>query len=175
MRRILCYSFVIMIFSCCSEKRIDKVDYSNVFDKIDVSIYDGETNFYSLKILNSGKTYICINKHREPDIFYTFNMGDKELDSISFLVNKIFQTKIDTLYKEDCADCGCYRIIINSKNIVFESKVENINNSIVCLKNMNQLIIYLMQISDTSKKSLDSVFKFESKTREFYPALMIER
>lgn len=170
MKHILFYLIALIIFISCSKKTNKDLNF-NPFDEIDVSIFDGETSYYSLKIDNSGKTYISINKYGKSDVLFIINIGNDELDSISFLVNKITKIDIDTLYQGNCADCGSYRIIIKSNGGVIKTKVENINNSVEYLKNLNKLISYLMHIANDSKSEIDNVFIFESKTREFYPSV----
>jgi len=136
---------IILFFGCCGQKS-NKNDKSTTFDLIDMTTED-ETGVYSLKISESGKTYICINENRKESVYYTFNIGDKEIDSINYLVRQIKQTKIDTLYKANCVDCGPYRIIIKSKDVIVKTKVEFCDDPAASLKYMNKLVSYLSDIA----------------------------
>jgi len=166
MKHILVHIFVILLFWGCNGQKSNKTNISTTFDLIDVTI-EQEIGVLSLRISETGKTYIRINENRNESAYYTFNIGEKEIDSVNYLVRQIKQTKIDTLYTANCVDCGSYRIIIKSKDIIIKTKVENFDNPAVCLKKMNELVSYLDNIARTSKKQLEKNFIFESKTREF--------
>lgn len=165
----LAYIFVVLLFIGCSGQKTNKNDKSTAFNLIDMTI-EGETGVYSLKMSESGKTYICIDENRnKKSIYYTFDIGEKEKDSINYLVRQIKQTKIDTLYTANCDDCISYRIIIKSKDVIVKTKVELKDDSVDSLKYMNKLVSYLSNIAITTKNLLEENFKFNSKTSEFYP------
>ena len=172
MKQILIQLFFVFLLVGCNERKPSKNNKSTTFDLIDMSIKQ-ETGIYSLKISDLGKTYICFDELRRHSIYYTFNVGEKEIDSINYLVRQIKQIKIDTLYKAHCEDCSSYRIIIKSNDFIIKTMVENSDNSITSLKYMNKLVSYLSYIARTSKNELEMNFKFESKTSEFYPKQFI--
>ena len=162
--RILYLGLVYFLLVSCQEKARN----STSFDLIDVSIYNGWTDYYCVKVYQDGKTYIYNNHFKKGETYYSVNIGKSEIDTISAMVTKILASKIDTLYERDCADCGAFNLIINTKTRKFKSLVVGweSNKEGVC---MNQLLGYLGKIIDTSKKAIDSSFKFESRTIQFYP------
>jgi hypothetical protein len=161
MKRI--HFIILIIFICFSCSRFDKNDNKLSFEVIDASIYDGWTNVSSLKMFNTGKTYICVDKYNEPNLYFTVSVKGKELDSISKMADKIFKSHLDTLYKKGCEDCGYYNLIIKAENKNFKSYVDGRDFQNNNIKSMNELICYLENIISVSKNSIDSAFTFESK------------
>lgn len=172
MKQILIQLVVVLLLIGCNERKSSKNDKLTTFDLIDLSVKQ-ETGVYSLKISGLGKTYICFDDLRNHSIYYTFNVGEKEIDSINYLIRQIKLIKTDTLYTAKCEDCSSYRIVIKSKDFIVKTKVENSDNSIATLKYINKLVSYLGHIARTSKKELEINLKFESKTSEFYPIQFI--
>jgi hypothetical protein len=155
---------MIVILVCCNQKISTKPS----FDLIDVTIFDGWTDIYCLKVYNDGQIYILNNSLHQRDKYFRINIGREELDSISSLVNIVLNQSIDTLYEARCRDCGSYNIIIKSFNKTLHSYVIGIdnNNQIPVL---NQLAIYLYHLADFANTKIDSVFVFESRKEGFYP------
>lgn len=152
-----------MLYSC-KQKEID----SSPFDFVDVSIYNGWTDFYSLKVLNNGKTYILNDKLQKGIAYYTLTLNQTEIDSLTSLIKLILDSRLDTLYNNSCVDCGRYNLIIQTKNKTFSSFVNGIQDS-PDLNTMNELTDYLYKIAEKGRKSLDSTFIFKSRTRWFFP------
>lgn len=154
-----------ILLSCEGEKTNESLS----FELIDVSMYNGWTDYYCMKVFKDGRIYIFNNNFKKGDSYYKVNVGKIELDSISFLTDKVLATKFDTLYHSRCADCGAYCLIIKTQSKEFSSLVDGINPSNEHLKPMDDLIAYLSKIAVASKSSIDSIFVFKSRTRQFYP------
>lgn len=68
--KIIIFFFIVLVFSNCrnqTNKRIVKEGISS-FEYIDMSYYDGWTNYYSLKLFDDGKMYVYNNEHRKGDL-----------------------------------------------------------------------------------------------------------
>ena len=117
MKQILIQLVVVLLLIGCNERKSSKNDKLTTFDLIDLSVKQ-ETGVYSLKISGLGKTYICFDDLRKHSIYYTFNVGEKEIDSINYLIRQIKLIKTDTLYTAKCEDCSSYRIVIKSKDLI---------------------------------------------------------
>lgn len=159
-------TILIPILISCEREKVNK---QSSFELIDVSMYNGWTDYYCMKVFKDGRIYIFNNNFRKGESYYKVNVGKIELDSISFLTDKVLVAKLDTLYCSRCADCGEYHLIIKTQGKEFSSLVDGVNPSNKHLKPMNDLIAYLSKIAVTSKSSIDSIFVFKSRTRQFYP------
>jgi hypothetical protein len=169
--KIIIFSLTVLFFSNCknrTNKEIIKKGYSS-FVYIDMSYYDGWTNYYSLKLFNDGKMYVYNNQHRKGDLYYECTINNNELDSISKTVSILLGSSIDSLYKRSCEDCVRYNLIIKATDRKFKSLVQGVdynNNNIII---MNDLATFLYSILKSSKASIDTVFNFESRTPNFLP------
>jgi hypothetical protein len=95
---------VLLIFTLisCNQKKLPEPS----FDLIDLPIYNGWTDVYSLKIYNDGQINILNNNLHKRDKYFRIYIVKKELDSISNLTNLILKQDIDSLYEAHCQDCG---------------------------------------------------------------------
>ena len=164
MKYLITIFFIIFLSSCKNDlpKTID-------FDLIDISMYNGWTDYYSFKIFKDARIYVYNNRFRKGESYFKASLGQKEMDSISKMVKLIYSNKPSPFYHVNCADCGMYNLIIKFKGVKFSSFVHGDFDNDKRVVNMNHLVRFLSQIGGNSMKSFDSVFKFESKTREFYP------
>ena len=96
----------------CSEKKV-----KCSFNVIDYSSFNGWTGIYSIKVDSIGRTYIQGEDSKKGNWFIRTEIAPDVLDSLYTLVNNIDFTKLDTLYKKKCEDCGYYYLIINQRNI----------------------------------------------------------
>ena len=169
--KIIIFFLIVLVFSNCrnrTNKRIVKDGHSS-FVYIDMSYYDGWTNYYSLKLFNDGKMYVYNSQHRKGDLYYGCTINNIELDSISKTVGILLSSSIDSLYKRSCEDCGSYNLIIKTNNKKFKSFVQGIDYNNNNIKTMNGLASFLYSIIKSSKTSIDTVFNFESRTPHFLP------
>jgi hypothetical protein len=155
---------IIMMFSCT--KRAQEI---TDFELIDVSISNGWTDFYFLKLFNNGKAYILNDNVRKGETYFLINITKEELDSISSMVKVILSTQIDTIYKRSCIDCSYSNLIIKSKDKVFKTLVYGNNDSNKKIECVNDLIGYLYTIAEIARDKIDSNFVYESRTKYFYP------
>jgi hypothetical protein len=99
-----------------------------------LSIHQDWTDYYCLKVYNDGRTYVYENKHnRKNERYFHLTINQNEIDTISSIVKVILSLKHDAINnKNDCFDCDCYNLIINTKDKKFKSFVygESSNNSI---------------------------------------------
>jgi hypothetical protein len=156
---------VILFLISCKEKTKESLS----FDIIDVSMYNGWTDYYCMKIFQDGQAYIFNNRHRKGEKYFRINIDKIELDSISALVKLVLSSNIDTLYECGCQDCGAYNLIINSGENKFKSFINGIDSENKEIDSMNDLINYLYSIAEKSRDAIDSVFVFESRNSHFYP------
>jgi hypothetical protein len=157
--------FTLLFLTCCHSENVITSD----FDKIDISIFDGGTDFYCLKVLRDGRTFIFndrINKYKK---YFTVELEKHDLDSISRMAQLILASHLDTLYEANCQDCGAFNLIIRAKDKKFKSLVFGIDEEKVETKSLVNLMNFLYKIAKKSRISIDSVFTFESRTRGFYP------
>ena len=164
MKYLPLFLFLFCLGGCKRESTV-----STNFDQIDVTIFNGWTDVYSIKVINTGKTYVFNEKYKKGKTYYTMTLGKNELDSLSKMTDIIFKTQIDTLYTSRCVDCGAFNLIIKSKDQLFKSSVNGIGTYSQEFDKMNSLVFYLYQIAEKSKNMLDSVFVFESRIKGFYP------
>jgi hypothetical protein len=163
MNKIIGFFILLSVIACKQE-----VQTESSFNLIDVSIYNGWTDFYCLKLFNDGKTFIYNYRHGKGESYLKVNLGKTELDSLSGLVKIIMTSKFDTLYKNSCADCGAYNLIIKTNDTIFKSFVDGDYQDIE-LKPMRNLISYCYQIGEISLTMTDTIFKYESRNSRFYP------
>ena len=145
----------------CSEK---KVEYS--FSVIDFSSYNGWTSTYSIKIDSIGQTYIQGEDVKRGKWFIRTEIASEVLDSLCTLVNDIDFTKLDTLYKKKCEDCGYYYLIINQINKTPIKVFVEDNNNNEDLFEVNKLSQYLGLIVRTLRLKMESM-QFESRNSYF--------
>ena len=145
------FGLMLITFMSCTQRSKEVV----CFDLIDVSMYNGWTDYYCLKIFKSGKVFIFNDKFKKGETYFRVNISKNEIDSISKLVEIILDSKIDTFYKRDCQDCGSYNLIIKAENKKFKSFVNGITGSNKEIKCMNNLINYLYKIAERSRDSID--------------------
>ena len=158
--------FILVIFSMISCRT--KTQELPNFELIDLSFSDGWTDYYCLKVFNDGKTYVFNDRHRKGETYFRVNLGSKEIDSISSLVKVILSSKLDTIYERSCVDCAFYNLIIKTKDKKFKSYVYGIDDSNKSVSCMNNLTHFLYKIAEQSRNSIDSVFVFESRTKQFF-------
>jgi len=163
--RVTLTSLIFLILICCKRE----VKTNSDFELIDLSIFTGWRDFYCLKVTNDGKTYAYNNRYRKGETYYTMTLDKIELDSISKLIKSILNSSIDTLYENSCVDCGCFNLIIKTKDQKFKSFVYGINTDNKDVDCMNHLVYFLFQIAHKYRDTIDSAFVFESKTKHFYP------
>jgi hypothetical protein len=154
-----------LILICCKREVTPNPD----FELIDLSIYTGWRDFYCLKVTNDGKAFAYNNRHRKGETYYTMTLSKIEVDSISKFIKPILNSSIDTLYESSCVDCGCFNLIIKTKDQKFRSFVNGIDTDNKDVDCMNHLVYFLFQIAHKYRNTIDSVFVFESKTKYFYP------
>ena len=157
--------FLTILFISCNNTSQD----SSSFQLIDVSMFNGWTDVYCMKINNKGDTYIFNNNINKGKTYFKTKIGLSEVDSISKYVKIILSSKLDTLYRNSCQDCGAYSLIIKSKNVTFHSRVDGISSTDKEIDAMNDLIDYLYDIAKISRDSLDSNFNFESNAISILP------
>jgi len=137
------------------------------FDYIDFSYSNGWSNYYSIKILPAGESFIMNDKLNNNKIYLAFKFDEKALDSLTKLVRKIYYLNLDTVYDKNCDDCQMYSIIIKYKDKKFRLFVNGIDDSNESINFVNNLIHYVMNITGNYNDSLNAIFKFESKTEQF--------
>ena len=165
------FLLVVFLVGCKNEtcKNKDDVYKVNTFEYIDLSIYDGWSDYYSLKLLNDGNMYVNNYRHRRGNIYFKFNIGNGELDSVSNIVGILLKSSVDTLYYRSCHDCSSYNLIIETSSKKFKSFVQGVDNHNTSTQDMNGLVSFLHNIVRYTTFSIDSVFNFESKTSYFSP------
>ena len=84
MRMIIVGLAILLIFSCRK-----KAQESPCFEVIDLSICNGWTDYYCLKILNDGKTYVFNDRQGKGQRYFRINLGKEQIDSVSTLVKVI--------------------------------------------------------------------------------------
>jgi len=149
--------------SCKSHKE------NNVFDFIDLSFYNGWTDYYSVKILPSGEAFVFNDKYKKGQTFLKYQFNSNSLDSIEKLTRMIHILNLDTSYIRHCADCGKYNLIIKYKDKklrLFVYRISDLNDS---LKLPNNLVDYILGFTSKYRDSVINDFKFESRTKQFYP------
>ena len=164
--RIVLYGFLILILASCTQK---KAKEPTSFKVIDLSYDNGWTATTSVKVLNNGNLYKFIEGLHNLKRYYRFEIHQKEIDSISTLVKIILNTKLDTVYKSRCVDCGAYNLIITANSRKLRSYVEDNNNSTKETKCMQNLVAFIMKITYVEHETEDSCFNFESRTFRFQP------
>lgn len=153
------YLVLIIIFlASCEEKNESNKDKCLV----EASIYDGWSDYSSIKINKNGKSYIQIQDQQNNNTFYTISIKKAEMDSVIFLLNKIKLLKVDFIHKAICSDCGFYDLILEEQKLFH---VDNISNSNEEIKDLNQLVKLLIDIINTSKKELTIQFNFKSRLK----------
>jgi len=154
-----------LILTSCNREKSTKPS----FDLVDVTISNGWTDVYSLKVYQDGQIYILNNRIGARDKYFRFTVGKNELDSISKLTEQVLKQDYDTLYDGLCEDCGTFNIIIKSPNKTVQCYVIGINDN-EQIPLLNQLVIFLYSLADHANNKIDSLFVFESRTKGFYPA-----
>jgi hypothetical protein len=138
------------------------------FNSIDYSYDNGWTGVYSIKIDNTGKTYILGEDINKGKLFVRTEITSKSMDSLFTLVNKINSANLDTLYKKNCEDCGYYYLIIKKQSEVVKLFVQGRRNNDNDLMEVNKLSDYLESLISETYDNVKSV-KFESRTSAFNP------
>jgi hypothetical protein len=161
-------TFTTLIFlaltSCWSEKNgLQK------FELVDISVFNGWTDLYCLKIFKDGKAFIYNDKYGEGETYFQVNLGSTELDSISLMSDKILNSRLDTLYEGFCVDCGSINLVIKSKDKAVRTHIAGIDEKNPKIQNIISLANFVYKIAAVSKVKIDSNFVFESLKRSFFP------
>lgn len=164
MRHIYLYLFsLIILMSCKSHKD------NNDFDYIDLSFYNGWTDYYSVKILPSGETFLFNDKFKKGQTYLKYHFDNNSLDSIEKLARMIQKLKLDSSYEKHCADCGMYNLIIKYKNTKLRLYVYGLTDENESIQLPNNLVDYVLRFTRKYQDSIINDFKFESRTKQFYP------
>jgi hypothetical protein len=153
----------LLIFMSCKSHK-DKA-----FDYIDFSYYNGWTDYYSIKILPTGESYVFNDRFKKGQTFLKYQFDKNSLDSIEKLTKLIHLLKVDTAYERNCQDCGMYNMIIKYKDKKFRLYVYGISESNDSIKIVTDLLHYALGFTSKYRDSVSTDFKFESRTRQFYP------
>ncbi len=146
-----------------------KSHVDQAFDYIDFSYYSGWNDYYAIKILPSGQSYIFNDNFKKGKFYLTYQLEKNSFDSIAKLTKLIHQLDVDTSYTIDCQDCETYNLIIKYKEKKFRLYVVGLYNSNDRIKIVNNLVYYVLQLTSQYRDSLNTEFKFESRTNQFYP------
>lgn len=139
------------------------------FEYIDFSYYNGWTDYYSVKILPTGEFYVFNSSFKKGQTFLKYYFDKSSLDSIVKLTKLIHGLKIDTAYKRNCQDCEMYNMIIKYRDKKFKLYVYGIYNSNDRTKIVTELVYYALGFTSNYRDSVSANFKFESRTKQFYP------
>lgn len=165
-----CTLLLLIALSGCTKKNPSQTSHPESFATIDVSIFNGWNSFLSIKVNHDCEAFLLIDKKDKKEYYYSFSISNEQHDSLSNIVNRILSEKLDSIYSENCADCGAYSVVIRNDNVVLKTQVDNLNNNILELNEINSLIFYLKAIASTNQKKQVNKVIFESRIAGFYPA-----
>jgi len=163
--RIISFLLCFLLLGSCSEH---KQEDSN-FELIDLSVFNGWTDYYCFKVYNDGLTFLYIDRYKQGESYSKIEIGQNDLDSINSFLANILTSKIDTLYETNCHDCVIYNLIIKTKSGTFKSFVNGVSGNNKEIVPMNVLVEYLSNIDYNLKTTLDTIIVFESRTGLFFP------
>jgi hypothetical protein len=165
---------VCLVLSGCS-KNTSENKFNVSFETIDFSYQDGWTYPYSIWINNKGNAFVYYNEVkidwentcyiRNNQFSYT-DLSSAVLDSLSVLVKNIHFPELDTLYEENCQDCGIYSLRIKNNREVSKIFVLGFYGE-EKLENVNKLADYLYFLSKSIIKDKKTII-LESKSDGFY-------
>jgi len=162
-----CLLATVLLISCSKANK----HYS--FESIDYSSFLGYY-FNSIKILSDGTIYVKYdykeafdNKH-DSIKYYTYMLDKSQIDTLSNLVEKVYEIKVEPRYDLEMDSGLTFSLIINSKL----GKLSTSYNgpwSFDSLKPLIDLVTYLTKISNKVRTSVDSEFVFESGSKLVMP------
>ncbi len=161
----LAFLFVLVFYFSCTSPTQNTVDYS----LIDFSYFDGNTDYYSIKLYNTGKMYVYTKQFKGEPKYYQCNVIDQKLlYTIQNAAKNLLQMPPDTVYGSMCADCDYYRLIIKSPDKQIHTFVADTDLTDDHIGWMKQIVYPLCEVVRDNEKSVDSIFRFESRTAEFF-------
>lgn len=143
------------------------------FEKLDISIIDGYKGFYSVKIYPDKKAFFLYEMYHKDTclkkVYYQGFINKNQRDSFSKKIRMIQSIKVDTFYNCSCIDCGNSSILITTKNNIIKTFTVGICQGDDTSDKLNDLIFYSLKIAKEQLKNADSLFVFESRTKQFLP------
>jgi hypothetical protein len=133
------------------------------FNSIDYSSYWGFYN--SIKILNTGKTFIYYKDFMENTYYYSLDLDKNQLDSLSIMVRTSYSIKLDSTYILERDSGRDFSLIINSDKGRLSTTYSGPYTGVEGLDKLYSFIDNLIGVSEKLRKSVDSDFDFESKTK----------
>ncbi len=133
------------------------------FNSIDYSSFWGFYN--SIKIQNTGKAYIYYKDHSQNTYYYFLELNKNQLDSLSSMARILYSIKIDSIYNLERDSGRDFSLIINSDKGRLATTYSGPYNGVQGLEQLYRFIDYLVGVSDYWRKSVDSTFNFESRSK----------
>lgn len=154
------FKFSLLLFLCgCTTGVKEPIS----FKSIDYSSFWGDYN--CIKILNTGKAYIYYKDFSANTFYYSVDLRADQLDSLSNLVKSLYQIKIDSVYILNRDSGRDFSLVINSENKRLATTYSGPYFGVKRLDTLYKFVDNLIQVSENLRKSVDSSFIFESKTK----------
>lgn len=133
------------------------------FNSIDYFSFWGFYN--SIKIQNTGKTFIYYKDPMENTYYYSLYLNKNQIDSLSDMVRVLYTIKIDSLYILERDSGRDFSLIIKSEKGRLETTYSGPYNNVEGLELLYRFIDHLIDVSEKLRKSTNSNFDFESRTK----------
>jgi hypothetical protein len=162
-----CLLSAVVLLSCSKTNK----HYS--FESIDYSSFCGYY-FNYIKIFNNGTIYLAYDykeayEHKHDSIkYYTYTLNKSQFDTLSKLVEKVYEIKIEPRYDLGMDSGLTFSLIINSKLGILTTAY-NGPWSLDSLKPLIDFVTLLTKISNNVRASVDSSFVFESRSKLVMP------
>lgn len=156
---------IIFCWSCQTEKP----NYL-IANSLEFTYSNGWTGGVSLMITRDGVlNYNQYEIHGEINkaTYYKDTLNNQTIDSIDIFLSKLKKEKIDSIYDDNCADCGMYIFRIEYPDTILNATITGIHN---IDNDLSKLAKYLLRKKPNFENQIDTCVDFNT-TRYLKPPL----
>lgn len=143
--------FFTLLFWTCGQLNKNKESINN---NLQLTVYNGWGDVYNINVDSVGNVASINELWKESTVRITYKLTKCDIDSINILITNILTANLDSIYEENCADCGYYILYINLRKKTFKIKVDNLYNKKSELEHSNHLVEYLTKINYEQLKTI---------------------
>jgi len=152
---------IITIIIFCWSCQTEKPNYLTA-NSLEFTYSNGWTGGVSLMITRDGiLNYNQYEIHGETNkaTYYKDTLNNQTIDSINIFLYKLKKEKIDSVYDENCADCGMYIFRIEYPDTILKSTITGIHN---IDNDLSKLAKYLLRKKPNLENRIDTCADFKT-------------
>ncbi|MGC4039823.1 MAG: hypothetical protein QM710_03260 [Flavobacterium sp.] len=153
--KIGCYILILLLLVSCKKEPVS-------FESIELA-YDSGWAVRNITVISNDGTVKRITGFSNDGVYPVYSFIDTlsigTLDSISNEITKLKKTKLQSLYKTDCMDCGNYSIKIKTKKGTIRCVIKGIQG---VDNDLSKLCSKISNLKITKNRKINTDFDYET-------------